>query len=238
MSDLQITRNFPEAKNLSHLIADRLAEMVQTGALKPGQHLVQTELAEQFGVSRVAMRDALSELRQRGLAVNVPRKGTLVRSVSCKTVRDLFAVRRVVEGLAAREACQRMTDEDLVRLAQLIREQETLAQQPDLKQLVEKDWEFHQTIYAHCDNEPLQEIITGLWSRTRQARSLAQVDVNWGREWGQKSATRHRRILEALKNRDPDLVEQRLRETITLAEEELVQGLQETGWGGEGQKSG
>ena len=45
MRDLQITHDFPEAKNLSHLIADRLAEMIQTGTLKPGQHLVQTELA-------------------------------------------------------------------------------------------------------------------------------------------------------------------------------------------------
>ncbi len=233
MSDLQITLDFPQVKNLSHLIADQLAKMIQTGALKPGQHLVQTELAEQFGVSRVAMRDALYEVRQRGLAVNVPRKGTVVRSVSCKTVRDLFAVRRAVEGLAAREACQKMTDEVLNHLEQIIQEQERLAGQPDLPQLVEKDWEFHQTLYDQSDNEPLKEIIAGLWSRTRQARSLAQIDVKWGQEWGKKSAARHRRILEALRQGDPDQTERFLAEAITLAEEELVQGLQETGWGGE-----
>jgi DNA-binding GntR family transcriptional regulator len=64
------------------------------------------------------------------------------------------------------------------------------------------------------------------------------MDIIWGQEWGQKSAARHRRILEALNNRDPDQVEQRLRETISLAEEELVQGLQEMGWGDERQNSG
>ena len=65
-------------KNLSDVIADRLGELIQTGSLRPGEHLVQTVLAEGFGVSRVAVRDALQELRRRGLAVNVPMKGTIV----------------------------------------------------------------------------------------------------------------------------------------------------------------
>jgi DNA-binding GntR family transcriptional regulator len=62
-------------KSLSTAISGQLAEMIHAGALKPGVHLVQTDLAERFGVSRVAVRDALAQLRQRGLAVNVPRKG-------------------------------------------------------------------------------------------------------------------------------------------------------------------
>jgi DNA-binding GntR family transcriptional regulator len=220
-----------DVKNLSTVIADRLAGMIHTGALRPGEHLVQTDLAERFGVSRVAVRDALGQLRQRGLAVNVPRKGTIVRPLSGKTVRDLFAVRRVVEGLAAREACRRMTDEDLERVDQIVQEQEELAHRSDMVELIEKDWEFHQAIYDRCDNEPLNEIIAGLWSRTRQARGLAQLEVAWGREWGRRSAARHRCILEALRERDGDRVERLIVETIALAEEELVQGLRETGWG-------
>jgi len=233
MSEHQFDVYPDDVKNLSTVIADRLAEMIHTGALKPGAHLVQTDLAERFGVSRVAVRDALAQLRQRGLAVIVPRKGTIVRPLSCKTVRDLFTARRVVEGLAAREACRRMTDEDLERIDQIVREQEELAHQPDMVELIEKDWEFHRAIYDRCDNEPLNEIIAGLWSRTRQARGLAQLEVAWGREWGEKSAARHRRIVEALRERDADRVEQLIVETIALAEEELVRGLQETGWGEE-----
>jgi DNA-binding GntR family transcriptional regulator len=89
MSDRQFDVYPDKVKSLSTAIADRLAEMIHAGALKPGEHLVQTGLAERFGVSRVAVRDALAQLRQRGLAVNVPRKGTIVRPLSCKTVRDL-----------------------------------------------------------------------------------------------------------------------------------------------------
>ena len=234
MDDLQFDHDLGDVRNLSTVIADRLAEMVQTGVLKPGEHLVQTDLAERFGVSRVAVRDALQQLRQRGLAVNVPRKGMVVRPVSPKTVRDLFAVRRAVEGLAARESCSNLPDEALRRLAQIIDEQVELAQIPDLARLIEKDWEFHRTIYDHCDNEPLKEIIAGLWSRTRQARSLAQAEVAWGQRWGGQSAARHRRILAALRDCDADRAEALIVETIALAEEELVQGLREAGWGNGG----
>ncbi|MCI0477841.1 MAG: GntR family transcriptional regulator, partial [Anaerolineales bacterium] len=191
----------------------------------------QTELAERFGVSRVAIRDALQQLRQRGLVVDVPRKGTLVRPVSIKTVRDLFAVRQAIEGLAARLACARLTEGDFARLERIIAEQERRVQQPDLARLIEADWEFHQTIYARSDNEPLQEMIALFWSRTRQARGLAQSEVNWGREWGKHSAARHRHILAALRARDAAQTERLIVETIALAAEELAQGLQEAGWG-------
>ncbi len=223
--------NLDDVKNIGARVADRLAEMVQTGALKPGEHLVQTELGGQFGVSRVTVRDALQQLRQRGLAVDVPRKGTIVRPVSIKAVRDLFAVRRVVEGLAAREACAHLTDDDFARLERIISEQEQLVQQSDMARLIEKDWEFHKTIYGRCDNEPLKEVIVGLWARTRQARGLAQLEVNWGRIWGTQSAVRHRRILAALRARDAAQAEQLISETIHTAAEELAQGLKDTGWG-------
>ena len=230
MSD-QVLLN--DAKNLSTVIADRLAEMIHAGTLKPGQHLVQTELAERFGVSRVAVRDALGQLRHRGLAVNVPRKGTVVRSISCKMIRDLFAVRRVVEGLAAREACAAMSEEAWQSLEQIVDEQEAFARQEDMARLLEKDWMFHETLYAYCDNEPLREIIAGLWSRTRQARGVARMDVVWGRQWGLQSAARHRRILEALRARDAVAVERLIGDTIAAAGKELVARLQEMGWGEE-----
>ncbi len=222
-----------EIKSVSTVIADHLGGLIQTGALKPGEHLIQGDLAEQFGVSRVAIRDALYLLKQRGLAVDVPRKGTIVRPISCKTVRDLFAVRRAVEGLATRLACPIIPDHVLDQLEQIIVQQEQSAEHDDLKAALDKDWEWHSLIYDYSDNEPLKEIIGNIWSRTRQARSLAQGQVNWGRTWGMRSASRHRRILQALRERNPDKAEEFIAQTISAAEEELVQGLQESGWGDE-----
>lgn len=220
-------------KNLSAVIADRLVELIQRGALQPGEHLVQTVLAEKFGVSRVAVRDALQELRHRGLAVNVPMKGTIVRPVSYKTIYDLFAVRRVIESLAVREACANMTKEELDQIGTIINEQEELSRKKDMAGVIEKDWEFHKAIYEHCNNEPLNEIIVGLWLRTRQVRSLAQVNIAWGQDWSGKSIERHKHIFSALKERSVEKVEKLIVETIESALEEIIRGLKESGWADE-----
>ena len=217
-------------KNLSSALADHLAEMILSGDLLPGQRLVQTELAAQFSVSRVAVRDALNKLRQKGLAIDIPRKGSIVRPVSCKAVRDLFAIRQAVEPLAVMGACSRLTDQDLAMLADLVRKQESLAQAPELSLLIAKDWEFHQAIYRRCDNAPLLEIIAMLWSRIRQARNLARADVSWGHKWAQHSAKRHARVLDALVRRDAHEAARLVGENIGQAGEELVLGLREAGW--------
>jgi DNA-binding GntR family transcriptional regulator len=222
-----------EVKGLAERLGERLAEMILTGVLKPGEHLVQTDLAERFGVSRVAVRDALHKLRQAGLAVDVPRKGTVVRSVSGKDIRDLFAIRRSVEGLATRLACERMTEEGLQGILKLIREQEELARREDMAGLIEADWRFHKAIYSLAENEPLAEIIAGLWARTRQARSLARANPEWGKGWAGRSVRRHKQIVEALKAQNAAEAERLVVEGIARAEDELVEGLTAAGWGGD-----
>ena len=219
------------AKNLSSALADHLAEMIVSGDLLPGERLVQTELAAQFSVSRVAVRDALNKLRQKGLAVDIPRRGNIVRPVSCKAVRDLFAIRQVVEPLAVICACPRLSSQDLATLAELINEQEALADSPELAQVIAKDWEFHLAIYQRCDNPPLMEIIAMLWSRIRQARNLARADLAWGQGWAQRSAARHARVLQALIEDNAAEAARLVGENIGQAADELVAGLSEAGWG-------
>ncbi|MCX8036122.1 MAG: GntR family transcriptional regulator [Candidatus Sumerlaeia bacterium] len=225
----QLNRN--EIKRLSTLVADRLEEMIQTAALKPGEHLVQNDLAARFGVSRVAIRDALQELRRRGLAIDVPQKGVVVRPVSYKTIAELFAVRRVIEGFAVREACKRMGPPQWKELARLLKEQVQLAKKKDLAQLVEADGRFHEAIYRWCDNEPAREFIASLWARIKQVRSLARVQTDWGRQWARHSIARHRAILAALRRRDADTAEQLVAAAIDGALAELIEGLRESDWG-------
>jgi DNA-binding GntR family transcriptional regulator len=221
-------------KNLSTTLADRLVEMIETGVLRPGEHLVQIDLAEQFGVSRVSVRDALQQLLQKGLAVNVPRKGVIVRPVSAKTVRDLFDVRRLLESEATRNAAGHLSDLDYEQLDQIIGEQEELARNRDLAHFIEKDWEFHRTLYSRCDNEPLKEMIVQVWSRTRQARGIAQINPKWGEQWSESSTERHHRVLNALRHKDGDAAARFISDNIQVAAEELVIGISEIEQDGNG----
>ena len=140
----------------------------------------------------------------------------------------MFSVRCSIEGQAIREACPNLTSADHTTLQDLILQQEASA---DPNSQLELDWQFHQTIYQASHNELLQEIIVSLWARTRQARSLAQVDTGWGRQWNQNSVARHRKILAALRNQNGLQAEEEIIAAVKIAEGELIKGLKDTGWG-------
>lgn len=192
MKDTSEAIDLTALKKPSTVITDRLAEQILNGVLKPGERLVQMDLAKRFNVSRVAVRDALMELRRRGLSINIPHKGDIVRPVSCQTVKDLFEVRRINESYAVRIASRRIDQEGEARLKGIIAHQEECIRRGDVAAFIASDWEFHSTIFGYCGNEPLRELIEGLRARTRQARSVAQTDVSWGKTWGARSILRHR----------------------------------------------
>ncbi len=223
------TPAFKEPANLGTSVADHLAAMIQTGALPPGERLVQTDLAARFGVSRVTIRDALKVLERRGLAVETPRKGMAVRQVSEKTVRDLAALQRVIDVLAVQEACRRVTSADLQALEATLREQEEAARAGNQQAVVDKDWEFHYAIYRIADNEPLQDVVSHLWPRTRQARGLGRLGITTlADEWGHRSVARHKRVLELLRAGDAERVAEVVGDIMKEVEEELLRGVLES----------
>ncbi|MFQ3620079.1 MAG: GntR family transcriptional regulator [Spirochaetales bacterium] len=217
-------------KTLSSLITDHLAQQIETGTLKPGERLVQMDLAKKYNVSRVAVRDALMELRRRGLSVNIPNKGDIVRPVSCKTVRELFEVRKINESYAVQMACNNIDSRGLTKLRKIIKEQESCIAKGDVAGFIEKDWQFHRFIFSYCPNDQLKEFIETLWSRTRQARSVAQSDLSWGKTWAEASVSRHRELLKALEAKDGNQAAQITSRIIDSASMELEEELRKVGW--------
>ncbi len=217
-------------KTVAALVTDRLADDIQSGLLRPGSRLVQMDLVQRFQVSRVAIRDALMELRRRGLSVSIPLRGDVVRPVSVKIVKDLFELRQINESYATLLACRNMTKAGIKRLQTLIREQEKLLAKGDIAAFIDKDWEFHRSMFEFVDNEPLRELIEGLWSRTRQARSIAQRDVSWAPTWGEASIRRHQEILDAVASGDAKLAMKITEKTIRTAAAELCEELVRSGW--------
>jgi len=153
-----------------------------------------------------------------------------VRPVSGKQVRDLYAIRKLVEPYAMRRACENIDAAGLARLESIVAEQEQLFAASDAPAFIQKDWEFHRAIAAYCVNEPLFEIIDGLWARTRQARSVAQSDSTFGPVWERRSIQRHRDMLDTLRRRDGDAAAAVISGVIDEAAAELAAELAKQGW--------
>jgi DNA-binding GntR family transcriptional regulator len=213
-----------QARNISTLIADKLSEAIQQGVMKPGERLIQTDLATKFGVSRVAIRDALQNLVARGLAKSIPKNGIIVRELSVETIDNIYNVRCVLESYASKVACNFITVDDLY----IIKESYDAyyeAFKSKKKNLVEFDWQFHKSIYGKCQNEVLIEIIDILWSRLWQIRSLLELvkrDTSWFKNLIANSFSIHMKIIKAIEKKETDMVEKLVKEMIENAKEQIL----------------
>ncbi|WP_330250552.1 GntR family transcriptional regulator [Nocardia sp. NBC_00565] len=191
----------PDAATASALLGAsvhrQVRQMVLTGELEPSTPLSVPALATRLGVSRSPVREAVQQLIYEGLAVNVPHAGARVAAIDDDQVRDVLAVRAVLDGLAAAEAAAKLTEADLAKLATLLAEQEeNLRGAADTARDTELDLEFHTFIRDRAGNRPLADELARLEAQTH----LYRGDL-WRSELNRRVALReHRRIVEALES--------------------------------------
>ncbi|HTW84560.1 MAG TPA: GntR family transcriptional regulator [Candidatus Sulfotelmatobacter sp.] len=145
-------------------VVDALREAILTGRYQPGERLVQEELAERFGISRIPLREALRALEGEGLVIISPHRGTIVRPLSPKDVVDLYDVRLALETLAARRGAERLAD---LREATRERADAAAAAHADgaLATLFHLDRDFHADLAAASHNPHLIGILGSQWSQ-------------------------------------------------------------------------
>jgi len=230
MSTENLTSRIDAIRNTGEVIAQTLKEMIHEAELEPGQQLVQENIAKMFGVSRVPVRDALQILINMGIAVSVPRRGVIVRTLSRKLLDELFEVRKVLEGAAIQKALRRATPELIESLSELIRKQSEALNTVDVKQNEKLDDEFHRTLYGAIDNNTMNELIFNNWERIKQARSSSTVDPKHGKQWISASIERHNKVKAALEKKDESVAYQIIVENIESSRQEITSSLEEMGW--------
>jgi len=175
--------------------------------LKPGDPLVESDLAQQLGISKTPVRDALLELEREGFVTKILFKGTYVSEVTLKDVGEVFQVRAVLEGLAARLVAPLLSAEELEEAEKIITAAEAALAEGDIALCSEHGKRFHRLIISKADNQRLQTIILNLDDHLQRFRLLSD-QIN-GRL--NKSLKEHRRILQALRRRDPIAAEEAVR---------------------------
>jgi DNA-binding GntR family transcriptional regulator len=178
--------------------------------LEPGSPIVETTLAEQLGISKTPVRDALQELEREGFVARVLFKGTYVTDVTMKDVREVFELRAVLEGLAAHLATPSFGDKELDEIcAHLMAAEDALAD-GDLLLCSQHGQILHRAIIYKADNARLVPIIQNLDDHVQRFRGLS--DRISGRL--HKSVREHRRVLAALYDRNPVAAEQAMRDHL------------------------
>jgi DNA-binding GntR family transcriptional regulator len=205
----QFRRQALDRRVLREGIRDELIQDILDGRLAPGDRIVETHLAQRFGVSQAPVREALRDLELLGFIVSAPFRGTIVRELSTEELVQIYPIRAVLEALAARYAAPRTTKAVLKRLETLLVRMRDAAARGDKRAAVDADYAFHLTIVDSSGNRLLKQFweqmrlaTTTLLTVARAHRSLPEI------------AERHQLVLDALRARDADAAERAMRRHI------------------------
>ncbi|MDO5291200.1 MAG: GntR family transcriptional regulator [bacterium] len=147
---------------LRDVVFKTLRQAILMGELAPGQRLMEIQLANQLGVSRTPIREAMRKLELEGLVVMVPRKGAQVAKINQKGLNDVLEVRSSLEQLAVELACDRITNLELNALQEALLKFNQAVESKDLSLIAETDVVFHDIIYTSTKNERLIVILNNL----------------------------------------------------------------------------
>ena len=186
--------------NLSERSYFRIKKMISDLRFSPGSRLNVELLARDLGTSRTPVWEAVRRLEQEGLVRNIPNRGVFIVELTRETAIELYTVREVLEGMAARLAVERISSKALEKMERLLRAQEKIVAEEDLVAYSKSDFEFHACIYAACGNSILREMLESIKQKARPiAMQITPILTELFND--------HQMIVRALRLRDPLLAE-------------------------------
>jgi DNA-binding GntR family transcriptional regulator len=202
--------------NLREQIKDVILQRILDGDYEPGARLVETRIAQELGVSQAPVREALRDLEQLGCIVHEPFRGCSVRAFSAQELLEAFPVRAALEALAARLAAERITEGELLQLAELLDTMRAAAQRGDAHGQSQANAAFHATIVRAARNATLERQWSFLEPFSRTYISVSQPGLDL-----RTLSERHVPILDALRARDADAAAEAMHRHLMEAAELL-----------------
>ena len=172
-------RPFAPEPDLSERVHDALLDAICSGRLKPGARITQEELAQQFGVSRQPVLQAMMLLRREGFLIDAGRKGVCVAPLDVDHARNLYVVRAVLDGAAARLAAQHYTPHLVQRGRALLDVGRRAVASGHIPTVIEADIDFHLFVYEASGNPVIGETAQPHWQHLRRvmAAALSESDL-------------------------------------------------------------
>ena len=205
-------------KPLSEIIAGILKNDIFNRELCLGERLIETELAARFDVSRSTIREALKILEQEELVTSKANKGTFIIDYTEKDMEELNEVRMLIERVAFVKALPNMKEEDFNKLQEILEEMKIEGKRENWNRLFDLDMQFHCYVINRCGNSRLIKIYESIQAQVRVY--LAHLDKHYPTPMAYYNE--HKKLYDALKKKDPELVENQTKQHIEFIEESMM----------------
>ncbi|MCK5811434.1 MAG: GntR family transcriptional regulator [Clostridiales bacterium] len=188
--------------SLREQVFTKIEEDIINGRYKAGEKITENMLSNDLGVSRTPIREAIRQLELEGLVETIPNKGIVVTGVTKEDIEDIYEIRELIEGLAARKSALKMGEDELERLQEIIDLQEFYTMRDDIKGLVRMDSEFHKLIFKGSNSKTLKNILSMFHHNLKKARH-----DSFSKEFKQEILEEHKLIYKAISDKDSKLAE-------------------------------
>ena len=217
-----LTLNMDAYLPLRDVVFNTLREAILKGELKPGERLMELQLAAKLGVSRTPIREALRKLELEGLVVMIPRKGAEVAKITVRDLKDALEVRMAIDSLSVKLACERLDEDDKTEIKQACVAFREAVKSGNVQAIVEGDERFHNTIYRASKNQKLITIAMNLREQVYRYRFEYVKDFSYH----ENLIREHDQITEAILKGDVETAQKIMKEHIYNQEQIVIRNLQ------------
>ena len=203
----------------SDQVAEHIRNEILNGNLPPGAAISEVAIAEELSISRAPVREAMQILIREGLIVSHPQKRKHVKALTAKQIRNSYFTGGVLEAAAVARVLEQYTEEDFLELERIVAEMKAIADtNGPVSDQVPLDNEFHDILFSRIDNN----LIVELCRRACQGISKFLLYTHWVKLYTAKQVyKRHRKIIDALRTKDPATIEQVIRDHYTTSGERM-----------------
>ena len=213
-----LNSNSTEGAPRSNIVYETIRKKIILGQIEANASLVEEALAEEYQVSRTPVREALRKLEQDGLVDMIPRKGAYVNGLTLMDIEEILTVREALEGISAKMATELLSDQNIAVIEKALREADENKHQQNPETVYSSGNEIHNVILKVAGNGRVLSIVSNLQVQIQRLHMLSSLIP--GRL--ERSSEEHWQILQAIKQRDGDLAEKRMREHIRSTKESLI----------------
>ena len=195
------------AAPLRQQVLDELRRSIIEGEIAPGSRLIERDLCTRLGVSRTVVREVLRQLESEGLVGMIPNRGPVVRSLGADEARELYAIRAVLEGLAARIFVEQASDAQVEKLLASVSEVESAYAGGDARQIIAAKNRLYSVLFEAARGEVLASMTASLHARISRWRALGLTHPERSPDRSAQSVEGLRKLAAAIAARDAESAE-------------------------------